>query len=152
MNPRSPLLKFGNIYVGAEVKSGQIFEVELEDDGSRILHLSQVIKELWFHCLYCVDSTYISLLNLLLYNSQAALGEATGDNKKEKGNESACIYLKFNNEKFVIGTLSQEKFLQIPLDLVLHGKFKLSHTWKNGSVYFTGYYVDTSQGGGKSFC
>ncbi|XWS59547.1 hypothetical protein CRYUN_Cryun08bG0131400 [Craigia yunnanensis] len=102
---------------GAEVKSGQIFEVELEDDGSRILHLSQ-----------------------------AALGEATGDNKKEKGNESVCIYLKFNNENFVIGTLSQEKFPQIPLDLVLHGKFELSHTWKNGSVYFTGYYVDTSQG------
>ncbi|TYG48166.1 hypothetical protein ES288_D11G401700v1 [Gossypium darwinii] len=26
---------------GAEVKSGQSFEVELEDDGSRILHISQ---------------------------------------------------------------------------------------------------------------
>ncbi|XVE61551.1 hypothetical protein DITRI_Ditri06bG0049400 [Diplodiscus trichospermus] len=103
---------------GAEVKSGQMFEVELEDDGSRILHLSQ-----------------------------AALGEVTGDSKKEKGSESVCIYLKFNNEKFVIGTLSQEKFPQIPLDLVLHGKFELSHTWKNGSVYLIGYYVDTSQGG-----
>ncbi|XWS43467.1 hypothetical protein CRYUN_Cryun16bG0106500 [Craigia yunnanensis] len=102
---------------GAEVKSGKIVEVELEDDGSRILHLSQ-----------------------------AALGEVIGDNKKEKGNETVCIYLKFNNEKFVIGTLSQEKFPQIPLDLVLHDKFELSHTWKNGSVYFTGYYVDTSQG------
>ncbi|XVE96507.1 hypothetical protein REPUB_Repub02eG0228300 [Reevesia pubescens] len=103
---------------GAEVKSGQNFEVELEDDGSRILHLSQV-----------------------------ALGEVTGDNKKEKGNETICIYLKFKNEKFVIGTLSLEKFPQIPLDIVLHDKFELSHTWKNGSVYFTGYYVDTSQGG-----
>ncbi|KAK6231772.1 hypothetical protein QUC31_010994 [Theobroma cacao] len=117
MNPPAPL-KFGNIYVGAEVKNGQIFEVELEDDGSRILHLSQV-----------------------------ALGEVTGDNKKEKGNETVCVYLKINDEKFVIGTLSQEKFPQIPLDLVLHDKFELSHTWKNGSVHFTGYYVDTSQGG-----
>ncbi|XVE76035.1 hypothetical protein DITRI_Ditri12bG0140600 [Diplodiscus trichospermus] len=103
---------------GAEVKSGQNFEVELEDDGSRILHLSQV-----------------------------ALGEVNVDSKKEKGSENICIYLKFKNEKFVIGTLSLEKFPQIPLDLVLHDKFELSHTWKNGSVYFTGYYADTSQGG-----
>ncbi|KAL1060816.1 hypothetical protein V6Z11_1Z067800 [Gossypium hirsutum] len=73
---------------GAEVKSGQNFEVELEDDGNRILHLSQ---------------------------------------------------------KFVVGTLSQEKCPQIALDLVLHDKFELSHTGKNGSVYVTGYYVDTSQ-------
>ncbi|XP_017630740.1 histone deacetylase HDT1-like isoform X3 [Gossypium arboreum] len=102
---------------GAEVKSGQSFEVELEDDGSRILHISQ-----------------------------AALGEVTSDNKKEKGNGTACIYLKFNNEKFVIGTLSHDKFPQMPLDLALHSKFELSHTWKNGSVYFTGYYVDTPQG------
>ncbi|PPD93193.1 hypothetical protein GOBAR_DD09897 [Gossypium barbadense] len=104
---------------GAEVKSGQSFEVELEDDGSRILHISQ-----------------------------AALGEVTSDNKKEKGNGTACIYLKFNNEKFVIGTLSHDKFPQMPLDLALHSKFELSHTWKNGSVYFTGYYVDTPQGSG----
>ncbi|KAA3465037.1 histone deacetylase HDT1-like isoform X1 [Gossypium australe] len=111
------LSMFGYIYVGAEVKSGQNFEVELEDDGSRILHLSQV-----------------------------ALGEGTGDNKKEKGKETICLYLKFKNEKFVVGTLSQEKCPQIALDLVLHDKFELSHTWKNGSVYVTGYYVDTSQG------
>ncbi|XP_039044130.1 histone deacetylase HDT1-like [Hibiscus syriacus] len=103
---------------GAEVKTGQIFEVELEDGGCRILHISQV-----------------------------ALGEVTGDKKKEKGNGDACIYLKFKNEKFVIGTLSHEKFPQMQLDLVLHGKFELSHTWKNGNIYFTGYYVDTTQGG-----
>ncbi|XVF76279.1 hypothetical protein PTKIN_Ptkin13bG0253500 [Pterospermum kingtungense] len=103
---------------GAEVKSGQNFGVELEDDGSRILHISQV-----------------------------ALGEITGDSKKEKGSDAVCIYLKFKNQKFVIGTLSHEKFPQIPLDLVLHDKFELSHNWKNGSVYFTGYYADTSQGG-----
>nr|KJB16654.1 hypothetical protein B456_002G242800 [Gossypium raimondii] len=102
---------------GAEVKSGQNFEVALEDDGSRILHLSQV-----------------------------ALGEGTDDNKKEKGKETICLYLKFKNEKFVVGTLSQEKCPQIALDLVLHDKFELSHTGKNGSVYVTGYYVDTSQG------
>ncbi|KAL4379359.1 hypothetical protein GQ457_02G023600 [Hibiscus cannabinus] len=103
---------------GAEVKSGQIFKVELENDNSRILHLSQV-----------------------------ALGEVTGDNKKEKGNETIYIYLKFKNDNFVIGTLSQEKFPQLPLDLVLNDTFELSHTWKNGSIHITGYHVDTSQGG-----
>nr|KJB16651.1 hypothetical protein B456_002G242800 [Gossypium raimondii]KJB16658.1 hypothetical protein B456_002G242800 [Gossypium raimondii] len=102
---------------GAEVKSGQNFEVELEDDGSRILHLSLV-----------------------------ALGEGTGDNKKVKAKETICLYLKFKNEKFLVGTLSQEKCPQIALDLVLHDKFELSHTRKNGSVYVTGYYVGTSQG------
>ncbi|KAL4353596.1 hypothetical protein GQ457_06G025600 [Hibiscus cannabinus] len=107
---------------GAEVKSGQIFEVELEDDDNRVLHISQV-----------------------------ALGEVTSDGKKEKGNGDVCIYLKFNNQKFVIGTLSQEKFPQMQLDLVLDGKFELSHTWKSGSIYFTGYYVDTIQGGDSEF-
>ncbi|KAK5787377.1 hypothetical protein PVK06_042031 [Gossypium arboreum] len=116
---RRRLRRRGCGYSGAEVKSGQSFEVELEDDGSRILHISQ-----------------------------AALGEVTSDNKKEKGNGTACIYLKFNNEKFVIGTLSHDKFPQMPLDLALHSEFELSHTWKNGSVYFTGYYVDTPQGSG----
>ncbi|XP_012469010.2 histone deacetylase HDT1 [Gossypium raimondii] len=102
---------------GAEVKSGQNFEVELEDDGSRILHLSQV-----------------------------AVGEGTGDNKKLKRKETICLYLKFKNEKFFVGTLSLEKCPQIALDLALHDKFELSHTRKNGSVYFTGYYVGKSQG------
>ncbi|KAK8715692.1 hypothetical protein V6N13_043020 [Hibiscus sabdariffa] len=69
-----------------EVKSGQTFKVELENDSRRILHLSQV-----------------------------AFGEVTGDNKKEKGNETIHIYLKFKNDKFVIGTLSQEKFPQVKI-------------------------------------
>ncbi|KAK8563442.1 hypothetical protein V6N13_007609 [Hibiscus sabdariffa] len=98
---------------GAEVKSGENLKVELENDGTRVLHLSQV-----------------------------ALGEVTGDKKKE----NICIYLHFKNDKFLIGTLSQEKFPQIPLDLVMHDKFELSHTWKNGSIFMTGYYVDTTQG------
>lgn len=62
MNPPAPL-KFGNIYVGAEVKNGQIFEVELEDDGSRILHLSQVIKELLLYAYLCVE-LFISLYEI----------------------------------------------------------------------------------------
>ncbi|KAB2098185.1 hypothetical protein ES319_A01G222100v1 [Gossypium barbadense] len=53
--------------------------------------------------------------------------------------------------KFVVGTLSQEKCPQIALDLALHDKFELFHTWKNSSVYVTGYYVDTSQGSDTEF-
>ncbi|KAK9036965.1 hypothetical protein V6N11_021888 [Hibiscus sabdariffa] len=135
--------------VGAEVKGGQIFKVELENDNRRILHLSQVTLLLrncdfqnYFDC--CVG-TLISRS----YNPQVALGEVTGDNKKEKGNETIYIYLKFKNDNFVIGTLSQEKFPQLPLDLVLNDTFELSHTWKNGSIHITGYHVDTSQGGEK---
>ncbi|XP_052476322.1 histone deacetylase HDT3-like isoform X21 [Gossypium raimondii] len=116
-NPNFTSLTLSMEFWGAEVKSGQNFEIELEDDGSRILHLSQV-----------------------------ALGEGTGDNKKVKAKETICLYLKFKNEKFLVGTLSQEKCPQIALDLVLHDKFELSHTRKNGSVYVTGYYVGTSQG------
>ncbi|XP_052476336.1 histone deacetylase HDT3-like isoform X35 [Gossypium raimondii] len=115
-NPNFTSLTLSMEFWGAEVKSGQNFEIELEDDGSRILHLSQV-----------------------------ALGEGTGDNKKVKAKETICLYLKFKNEKFLVGTLSQEKCPQIALDLVLHDKFELSHTRKNGSVYVTGYYVGTSQ-------
>ncbi|OMO68214.1 histone deacetylase HDT1-like protein [Corchorus olitorius] len=100
---------------GAEVKSGQNFEVELVPESGRIVHLSQV-----------------------------ALGEVTGDNKKEKGNE-VCVYIKVKDSKFVIGTLSHEKFPHISLDLVVDDKFELSHNWKNGSVYFTGYYAEINQ-------
>ncbi|PPR89176.1 hypothetical protein GOBAR_AA31511 [Gossypium barbadense] len=124
---------------GVEVKSGQNFEVELEDDGSRILHLSQVVIDM-------VVPLGNSLEYVLFATIVVALGEGTGDNKKEKGKETICLYLKFKNQKFVVGTLSQEKCPQIALDLVLHDKFELFHTWKNGSVYVTGYYVDTSQG------
>ncbi|XP_052476334.1 histone deacetylase HDT3-like isoform X33 [Gossypium raimondii] len=120
-NPNFTSLTLSMEFWGAEVKSGQNFEIELEDDGSRILHLSQV-----------------------------ALGEGTGDNKKVKAKETICLYLKFKNEKFLVGTLSQEKCPQIALDLVLHDKFELSHTRKNGSVYVTGYYVGTSQGNTES--
>ncbi|OMO82052.1 histone deacetylase HDT1-like protein [Corchorus capsularis] len=100
---------------GAEVKSGQNFVVELDRGSGKIVHLSQV-----------------------------ALGEVTGDNKKEKGNE-VCVYIKVKDSKFVIGTLSHEKFPHIPLDLVLDDKFQLSHNWKNGSVHFTGYYAEINE-------
>ncbi|GKV37570.1 hypothetical protein SLEP1_g45588 [Rubroshorea leprosula] len=77
----------------------------------------------------------------VLHLSQAALGEVTGDAKKDKGNESVYLYLKFDGQKFVLGTLSHDKFPLIPFDLVFEKEFELSHSWKIGSVYVSGYYV-----------
>ncbi|KAJ6407576.1 hypothetical protein OIU84_010960 [Salix udensis] len=79
----------------------------------------------------------------ILHLSQACLGEA----KKDKGNESVCIYVNFDDQKLVLGTLSHDKIPQIPFDLVFEKDFELSHNLKNGSVYFSGYKVaqpDTS--------
>uniref|UniRef100_A0A6N2K6Q3 Nucleoplasmin-like domain-containing protein n=1 Tax=Salix viminalis TaxID=40686 RepID=A0A6N2K6Q3_SALVM len=71
----------------------------------------------------------------ILHLSQACLGEA----KKDKGNESVCIYVNFDDQKLVLGTLSHDKIPQIPFDLVFEKDFELSHNLKNGSVYFSGY-------------
>ena len=65
---------------------------------------------------------------------QASLGES-----KNKGNESTPIFVKFGDQKLVLGTLSQEKFPQLSFDLVFEKEFELSHNCKNGSVYFAGY-------------
>lgn len=66
---------------------------------------------------------------------QACLGEV----KKNIGNESVCLFVKVDKQKLVLGTLSSENFPQLSFDLVFEKKFELSHNWKNGSVYFTGY-------------
>uniref|UniRef100_A0A1D1XJ53 Histone deacetylase HDT2 n=2 Tax=Anthurium amnicola TaxID=1678845 RepID=A0A1D1XJ53_9ARAE len=78
------------------------------------------------------DDTYLHL-------SQASLGEVKNDKDIDKDNESIPIYLKFNDQKLVIGTLSADKCPQITYDLVFEKEFELSHNWKNGSVFFVGY-------------
>ncbi|XP_022846732.1 histone deacetylase HDT1-like [Olea europaea var. sylvestris] len=72
---------------------------------------------------------------MVLHLSQACLGEL----KKEKGNESVCLFLKVDGKKLVLGTLFSEKLPQQQFDLVFDRDFELSHNWKNGSVYFYGY-------------
>ncbi|PSR86512.1 Histone deacetylase [Actinidia chinensis var. chinensis] len=74
----------------------------------------------------------------VIHISQAALG----DGKKEKGNDLIPLRMTINGEKFVVGSLSGEKFPQIAFDLVFEKEFELSHDWKNGSVYFCGYSAD----------
>ncbi|KAL5974556.1 hypothetical protein ACLOJK_031226 [Asimina triloba] len=71
----------------------------------------------------------------IIHLSQASLGEA----KKDKGNDSIPIFVKVDDKKLVLGTLSPEKCAQISFDLVFERDFELSHNWKHGSIYFCGY-------------
>ena len=66
---------------------------------------------------------------------QAALGES------KKGRESVPLFVKVNEKKIVLGTLSPENIPQLSFDLVFETEFELSHNWKNGSVFFCGYQV-----------
>ncbi|PKU81618.1 Histone deacetylase HDT3 [Dendrobium catenatum] len=67
--------------------------------------------------------------------TQASLGVT----KKEKGAENVPIFLKIDDQKLVIGTLSIDKCAQIHYDLVFDKEFELSHGSKNASVFFIGY-------------
>ncbi|KAJ7976055.1 histone deacetylase HDT1 [Quillaja saponaria] len=72
----------------------------------------------------------------ILHLSQACLGEV----KKEKGSEPVSLFVELpDGRKLTLGILSSEKFPQISFDLVFEKDFSLSHNWKNGSVFFTGY-------------
>jgi hypothetical protein len=83
---------------------------------------------------------FLECLNCHFFFFQASLGES-----KNKGNESVPLYLKFGDQKLVLGTLSQEKFPQLSFDLVFEKEFELSHSWKQGSVFFCGYRADSPE-------
>lgn len=70
-----------------------------------------------------------------LHLSQAALGES------KKASDSTLMYVKVDDQKLAIGTLSAERFPQIQFDLVFDKGFELSHTSKTASVFFSGYKV-----------
>ncbi|XP_075487869.1 histone deacetylase HDT1-like [Primulina tabacum] len=72
---------------------------------------------------------------MVLHLSQASLGEM----KKEKGNESVCLFVNVEGKKLVLGTLFSDKLPQQQFDLVFDQNFELSHNWKSGSIYFFGY-------------
>ncbi|KAK0585284.1 hypothetical protein LWI29_026240 [Acer saccharum] len=78
--------------------------------------------------------------NKIVHLSQASLGEV------KKGSEPVCLYIKVNDKKLVLGTLSAEKFPQLSFDLVVEKEFELSHNWKIGSIYFTGYKIHVDEG------
>ncbi|KAH7853528.1 hypothetical protein Vadar_003623 [Vaccinium darrowii] len=82
-----------------------------------------------------------------LHLSQACLGEV----KKDKGNESVYLYVTVEGKKFVLGTLSSEKFPQLQFDLLFDDKFELSHSWKNG-IFYSPFDFGVDVIGVHSFC
>ncbi|XP_074583655.1 histone deacetylase HDT2-like [Curcuma longa] len=72
--------------------------------------------------------------NKYLHLSQISLGEV----KKEK-TAAASVFVKFDDKKLVLGTLSADKCSQIQSDLVFEKEFELYHGLKNTSVHFLGY-------------
>jgi len=72
--------------------------------------------------------------DFFLHLSQGALGEVKKDDK-------ATMFVKVDDQKLAIGTLSNDKFPQIQFDLVFEKEFELSHTSKSSSVFFSGYKV-----------
>ncbi|XP_004494142.1 histone deacetylase HDT1 [Cicer arietinum] len=75
----------------------------------------------------------------LVHLSTACLGDV----RKDKGSEPVSLYVKIGDQKLVLGTLSSEKFPQISYDLIFEKEFELSHNWKFGSVFFTGFKVES---------
>ncbi|XP_042468273.1 histone deacetylase HDT2-like [Zingiber officinale] len=73
--------------------------------------------------------------NKYLHLSQVSLGEV----KKEKAAEGVSVFVKIDDKKLVLGTLSADKCNQIQYDLVFEKEFELFHGSKNTSVYFLGY-------------
>lgn len=67
------------------------------------------------------------------------LQACVGEQKKEKGSETVCLFVTVAGKKLVLGTLFTDKLPQQQFDLVFDRDFELSHNWKNGSVYFYGY-------------
>ncbi|KAG7554006.1 Zinc finger C2H2-type [Arabidopsis suecica] len=78
-------------------------------------------------------------VDMLVHISQVALGE-----NKSNVTEPIQLYVTVGQDKLLIGTLSHERFPQLATELVLERNFALSHSWKNGSVFFSGYKVDAS--------
>ncbi|KFK33147.1 hypothetical protein AALP_AA6G337000 [Arabis alpina] len=69
----------------------------------------------------------------LIHISQATLA------LKAKKGESGLLYVTVDGEKLVMGTLSQQTFPQINIDLVFDKEFELSHSLEKASVHFVGY-------------
>ncbi|XP_019425536.1 PREDICTED: histone deacetylase HDT1-like isoform X4 [Lupinus angustifolius] len=78
----------------------------------------------------------------IIHLSMACLGEVN----KDKGGEPVLLYVKFDDQKLVLGTLSSDKFPQISYDLIFEKEFELSHNWKHGSVFFNGYRAEAQVG------
>ncbi|PWA93183.1 hypothetical protein CTI12_AA073480 [Artemisia annua] len=77
----------------------------------------------------------------LLHLSGAALGEV----KKRKLVKNISLKVIVDGKQLVLGTLSSKIAPQIKFNLVFEHDFELSHGWKDGSVYFSGFVADVSE-------
>ncbi|KAF8664945.1 hypothetical protein HU200_054265 [Digitaria exilis] len=69
----------------------------------------------------------------VIHLSQAALGET------KKGSENVVVYVKVDDKKLVLGTLSVERHPHIMCDLSFDDDFEISHNSKTTSVFLCGY-------------
>ena len=71
---------------------------------------------------------------------QAALGESK--DKSGKGNARVVLKVQVDDSEVVLGTLSEGKCDQMPLDLVFDREFTVSHNSSSSSVYICGYRTE----------
>lgn len=71
---------------------------------------------------------------------QAALGESK--DKSGKGNARVVLKVQVDDSEVVLGTLSEGKCDQMPLDLVFDREFMVSHNSNSSSVYICGYRTE----------
>ncbi|PWZ12250.1 Histone deacetylase HDT1 [Zea mays] len=132
------------------VSAGSIFELittlyQVTSFHFTIGNLAKVCKIIGFRFLSRLWQEDLKILRFLLstvkcepgygfmlHLSQAALGES-------KKSDNALMNVKIYDQKLAIGTLSVDKNPHIQFDLVFDKEFKLSHTSKTTSVFFTGY-------------
>ncbi|VVA95660.1 unnamed protein product [Arabis nemorensis] len=72
--------------------------------------------------------------------SQATLGKSDTNE-----NVSVQLYMKAGDHKIGIGTLPNGKIPQLSMQILLDKGFELSHSWKNGSVHFSGYVIGPTE-------
>lgn len=77
---------------------------------------------------------------MYLHVSQAALGESK--DKSGKGNARVVLKVQVDDSDVVLGTLSEGKCDQMPLDLVFDREFTVSHNSNSSSVYICGYRTE----------
>lgn len=75
------------------------------------------------------------------------LSQVSLDSSKNQA-ESVSLKVKCGDQKAVVALLSHEKIPHASLDLIFGKEFELSHDWKNGSVYFSGYKSPMEDGCG----
>jgi hypothetical protein len=77
---------------------------------------------------------------MYLHVSQAALGESK--DKSGKGSARVVLKVQVDDSEVILGTLSEGKCDQMPLDLVFDREFTVSHNSGSSSVYICGYRTE----------